>query len=188
MGLRDWWKVVNYRLSQSRRAALATILFVLAFAGGVALAFLASTPRVASAGGSVLEEVAPAGTNSTRLNLPSVDVTDAILEVGDCGLNLYFLRESEWGNFNASGTLPSPTLNCDVRSARFPTGIAHLVTENARGAPTDYRVQLTFYDIDTPLAILAIPGLALVLVGSVGIIVQILRRGLIKTLDRIMEK
>lgn len=188
MGLRSWWKVANYRLSQSRRAVLVTILFVLAFAGGFALAFLASTPRVTSAGGSVLEEVAPAGTNSTRLDLPSVDVTDVVLEVGDCGLNLHFLRESEWRAFNASGTLPPPTLNCDLRSARLPIGVAYLVTENARGAPTNYRIQLTFHDIVTPFAILTIPGLVLVLVGSIGIIVQILRRGLIKTLDRIIKK
>ncbi len=179
---------MSYRLSQSRRAVLVTILFVLAFAGGFALAFLASTPRVASAGEIELGEVAPAGTNSTRLDLPSVDVIDAILEVGDCGLNLHFLRESEWRDFNASGTLPSPTLNCDVRSARLPIGVVHLVTENARGAPTNYLVQLTFYEIDTPFAILALPGLVLVLVGSIGIIVQILRRGLVKTLDGILKK
>lgn len=188
MGLGDWWKAIAYRFAQSKRTWLATILFVAAFVGGAALAFFASTPVVESGGTRVLMGSAPDGTSSAPLTLPSVAITDAALEVGECGLNLYFLTQFEWRGFNQSGTLPAPTLTCDLRDARLPLGTVVLVLENERGIPSDYRVLLTFFQVESPLALLALPALLLVLVGSVGIIVQVLRRGLTKTLDKIIEK
>ncbi len=188
MGLGDWWKAVGYRFAQSKRTWLVTILFVAAFVGGAALAFFASTPVVESAGTEVLMGSAPNGTSSDPLTLPSVAITDATLEVGDCGLNLHFLTQFELRAFNESGVLPAPTLTCDVRNARLSLGIVVLILENERGAPSDYRVMLTFFRVESPFALAALPALFLVLVGSVGIIVQVLRRGLTRTLDTIIEK
>lgn len=188
MGLEEWWKALTYRISRSKRGFLATILFVLAFAGGVVMAFVSATPEVELVGTQVVEGSAPVGNHSTRVDFPPVGLTEAVLEVGPCGLNLHFLRDPEWEVFNESGTLPPPQLTCDIRAARLPEGAGYLLLVNERGIPSDYRVAVTFYRVGSPFALLVLPGLVLVLVGSVGIIAQILRRGLTKTVDKILEK
>lgn len=156
-------------------------------AGGVT-GYIASTPEVLSLGDRVLEGSVPDEVAVQGLDFPVAAVADATLDEGQCGLSFYFLRQRELAEFNASGTLPLPSLDCSSRSVQLPQNAEYLLIKNARGIPSEYRIVVSLYQITSPLGILALPAFILVLIGTIGIAIILLRRGLERTVEEIQRK
>lgn len=171
----------------SRRSLLPFILISMVVVGGI-MGYIASTPEVLSLGDLVLEGSVTNETTLLGLAFPSASVADALLEEGQCGLSFYFLRQRELSEFNASGTLPPPNLDCATRGARLRPDVEYLLIQNARGMPSEYRISVSFFQITSPLGILALPAFVLVLVGAIGIALILLRRGLERTVEEIQKK
>ena len=155
---------------------------------GVILVYISATPEVNLVGEETLEGTAPLGTSFVQLTLPFAAVVDATLAASPCGMDYHFLQAREWEDFNRSGVLPLNPLGCERRNASLLPNVAALAIENRRGEPTDYRFEFSFFVLKSPLAIYVFPGLLLVLAGSSGIIILILRSGLRKTVDLLIEK
>lgn len=188
MRVRSWWRFVTYRFAASRRRYLTLLLLTIAFGVGVVLAFISATPEVELIEGRTLEGVALPGTTSRGVDFPSVSFAEATLSLGECGLTFHLLRAPEWAEFNRSGDLPPADLTCNVQSARLPDGVLHVVIENELGNSSGYLVDLAFYRVVSPLANLALPGFLLITVGGLGVILYLIRRGLTRVVDDIMEK
>ncbi|MEE9593702.1 MAG: hypothetical protein V3W28_09000 [Thermoplasmata archaeon] len=172
--------------STKRRLVLWAGLLAL-FVPGIILVYISATPEVDLVGKETLDGTASFGTSFVQLTLPSAAAVDATLAASPCGMDYHFLRAREWADFNRSGVLPLNPLGCERRNASLLPGVVALAIESRRVEPTDYRFEFSFFVLRSPLAIYAFPGFLLVLAGSVGIIISILRSGLRKTLDLLVE-
>lgn len=171
-----------------KRNLASVILVIATLAAGMFLVFLSASPQVNLVGEQTLEGTAPVGTTVVTVDSPPSGLILANVTQGPCGLSIFLLGEAEWNVYNSSGFLPQEILDCENLMRSYTDEISHAVVVNQRGLDSDYQVVITFYQVNSPFAILSLPALILTLVGGIGALLLVLRRGFERITELVSER
>jgi hypothetical protein len=175
------------------RKVMAVLLGVIVILG-IVLAALASIPEVTLRETRDLQGQVPAlAEGMDALEVPGatyegMGFAEAKTEGLECGVSIVFLTELEWRQFQATGVLPTPQLHCGRATSRLPGSVAAVFVENQQLNASTWSFTLTLFEVSHPYAIYGLPAVALLLVGSLGLIVLLLQRALLKWVDAITQE
>ena len=157
----------------------ATVLLaVAAVVSGLILGFVSLIPDIQPAGTRALTGTLAAFSERNESFVSDTGLSELRLVNGACAIFVTALNEAQLHDFNATGNRPEPQLACDRRIATFEYPLRWVIIENRGSSDQAYDISARFLIVRSPWGLLAIPGLPLVLGGTVYLILRSLRRGI----------
>ncbi|HLB67695.1 MAG TPA: hypothetical protein VJN63_04440 [Thermoplasmata archaeon] len=145
---------------------------------GVVLILLALLPGEALRVGDGISAQAPRGMTDYVVSPLGSPPYSVVLGTSSCDLAAFILNESAWESYLMDRSLPSEGLDCQSRSMTYADVPTHVVVRNSGTVDAAFLVEFRFRHLVYPLALLSIPGFAVVLLGVLAFSMRTLAKGI----------